>query len=1024
MELTTGYYVALTVLTTACVLSFVAAVMGAVSRRRMPAIEHACWVVVLLRLAVPPFVATPVSGFPIESPTAEIAVSDENVARSEAMNAFEEAERFPDSAVSMSSDPIAGSFADASGTQVPESVEPPSPPLAQSNVEPSRSTEVAAETDAVAETAIAPSVGREETPIAAVPASIRPVHILAGIWLLGSMVTLCIAIRSYRAFGRLLRLTNPASDDLREIANSVREELGLRTTPELRTLAARIPPLVWARIGRPVVVLPEELEPLQKTETRRLLIAHEFAHIRRGDHRVRWLELFALVIWWWCPLYWFARSRLRRAEETACDAVILNHWPDRAGEYAQAILDTVEYLAGARPLPQMATGGLGSLRGVKERLLAIKDQRAASSPRLQLVARSVLLVGLALSSILFVRADESSLAGETSEATEFQSEQAATPKDEIQQQTKAMLQTKRVLQRQKIEDRLDANVELELNGLTIRQSVKEVARVTGLKVVLDTKSLKAAGISDLEFVDMKLQAISLRSALKVLLTEFGLVYRVDAEQLVVTVPVAVKLKDNCRAKYSMREPVGSRVAWVGELVKPDGSSVQGLFLTDESGKSRRLLEGTLTTKPAWSRRGRFIAIAGAKSGDRAYPLLIVEVESGKIDDTGVQGAGASWSRNGRFVACSTAFVDGRATTDGVPTDGCIGLWDTKERKLKLVSPPGHSYAIAGDSSRGGAIEPKWSPNGKWIAWRQISVSNIAGKKSIDSQIWIGDGSERVWPTPRKGLRLAFAKAGSSFRWSQNSWSLSRVDPAGEINVPVADLKAEFPSVPHELMGAMTWEYLNRVDPLPYVAAGKVNRKLAATVLGRKIYVDEITAATEEKNRKVLSKKAFEAYVRKTRGKTLYELINKRIMMKYVADNGLEVSDAELKSIIKQAESRPAEIMGRRGASVTASRQRGQRNMQVCLRRWATLQWKFSGSLYKKHGGRVGITAFGGTIAWDAQNKLIEEHVKAGDIMFHLEEAEDQFRIHAQIDHFADSYPQGDRLKEILETPPYERTGRR
>jgi beta-lactamase regulating signal transducer with metallopeptidase domain len=60
----TTVHVLLSVLTVAVALSVIAVVLGLVTRRRCPALEHACWVVVLLRLAVPPFVPLVTPGLP------------------------------------------------------------------------------------------------------------------------------------------------------------------------------------------------------------------------------------------------------------------------------------------------------------------------------------------------------------------------------------------------------------------------------------------------------------------------------------------------------------------------------------------------------------------------------------------------------------------------------------------------------------------------------------------------------------------------------------------------------------------------------------------------------------------------------------------------------------------------------------------------------------------------------------------------------------------------------------------------
>jgi len=57
-------HVVLSILTVAAVLCFVSELFSCVTRQRWPAIEHALWMVVLLRLVIPPFLPLGIPGFP------------------------------------------------------------------------------------------------------------------------------------------------------------------------------------------------------------------------------------------------------------------------------------------------------------------------------------------------------------------------------------------------------------------------------------------------------------------------------------------------------------------------------------------------------------------------------------------------------------------------------------------------------------------------------------------------------------------------------------------------------------------------------------------------------------------------------------------------------------------------------------------------------------------------------------------------------------------------------------------------
>ena len=73
---------------------------------------------------------------------------------------------------------------------------------------------------------------------------------------------------------------------------------------------------------RPVVLLPASASGWP-AERLRVVLLHELAHVRRGD----WMLLMAAealrCIWWFNPLVWAVRGRLRRESEHAADDLVL-----------------------------------------------------------------------------------------------------------------------------------------------------------------------------------------------------------------------------------------------------------------------------------------------------------------------------------------------------------------------------------------------------------------------------------------------------------------------------------------------------------------------------------------------------------------------------------------------------------------------------------------------------------------------------------------------------------------------------
>lgn len=228
-----------------------------------------------------------------------------------------------------------------------------------------------------------------------------------------------------------------------------------------------------------------------------------------------------------------------------------------------------------------------------------------------------------------------------------------------------------------------------------------------------------------------------------------------------------ELPDGCDVLYKTLSPDGRFLAYVGEYTDDTGTKQYGLFVVENgSRKVRRLLETAVKTVPAWSPDSRRLAIGNSPGYGNRYPLVIVDVQSSEVSETGVQGVGAAWSPDGRFIAVSTEIVRGGNWSHGIPIDGRIGVWDVEKKKLSPVTPPGYNIEddIGGNYGMGGSFDPVWSPDGRWIAYRRITVF-IEGKRD--------ERSDEIWIADREGREFRKAFEGSKkVCWSADGKSLS------------------------------------------------------------------------------------------------------------------------------------------------------------------------------------------------------------------------------------------------------------
>ena len=208
------------------------------------------------------------------------------------------------------------------------------------------------------------------------------------VWIVGSVILASIeCVRISRLIMELGKATAPDARIERLVADIARR-MGIRV-PMTRVVPHLHSPVVWSFL-RPQLLWPSEF-PLAMTEDSvRGLIVHELAHLKRRDHWVGWMELLAGVAWWWNPLFWYVRHQLRQNAELACDAWVIEVIPKGRRAYAQALLTVCEWIS-SRTVPMPAAGvGTGGRRFIERRLTMILRERAS----LRLSRLGLLAVGL------------------------------------------------------------------------------------------------------------------------------------------------------------------------------------------------------------------------------------------------------------------------------------------------------------------------------------------------------------------------------------------------------------------------------------------------------------------------------------------------------------------------------------------------------------------------------------------------------------------------------------------------------
>lgn len=299
--------------------------------RERPAVRHALWVVVLVKFVTPPLVAWPLTIQELR----EVVV--------------------PASVVTTASAEIDGTH---------EIVEAES-----------HHSSMADENSHARLDVTGPSAAGEHATVSQTqPQSDRITLVILMSWVLGAISYTAFQIVLLVKHARLVQRCVGAPSRLQQEVRHMATQLRLR--PPRTLVSGRIlSPFIWC-LGPLRLIWPEALSSPAELDRTRGVMAHELAHVRRGDHWVAWLELLAGVAWWWNPLFWLVRRELRESSEMACDALAIAANPECRREYAELLLELSAGFKTGAPAHVLAVSA-GAPSSFERRLAMILSDRVS-----------------------------------------------------------------------------------------------------------------------------------------------------------------------------------------------------------------------------------------------------------------------------------------------------------------------------------------------------------------------------------------------------------------------------------------------------------------------------------------------------------------------------------------------------------------------------------------------------------------------------------------------------------------------
>jgi len=343
------------------VLILILLVADAILRRRVRAVfRYWIWMLVLVKLVLPPSLGSPVSvgtwfGDTLDVPTASLLEPEPPLA-------------------------VEPEIAELPPT-ISAILAPPDPRIAEPFVQPSAAKPVS------------PAELAEKRPSIQTPAvSLSSQGLLLVVW--AAVVLALVLLLIQRAFfvrGLLGQSEEASRDTLNELENC-RRRLGLRRAVALRLSPNATSPAVCGLL-RPVILIPQSIAPRLQAHDLQAVLLHELAHVKRGDLWVNLVQTLLQIAYFYNPLLWLANAMIRRTREQAVDETVLVAMGETARQYPEILVNIAKLAFTRRPtLSLRLIGVVESKSALTARIKHILSRPIPKTARLGLLGLLTIVV--------------------------------------------------------------------------------------------------------------------------------------------------------------------------------------------------------------------------------------------------------------------------------------------------------------------------------------------------------------------------------------------------------------------------------------------------------------------------------------------------------------------------------------------------------------------------------------------------------------------------------------------------------
>lgn len=206
-------------------------------------------------------------------------------------------------------------------------------------------------------------------------------QILLLVWIAGVVCFLAVVVfRALRIQRDLRRHRTEPDMELECEFVQLAQMSGLKSRPRLCLIVGISQPFVWG-LTRGCIYLPMDFSTQGTAAQRRLVLAHELAHVVRWDALVNAVQILVQAMFWFHPLVWWLNRELRHEREKCCDEMAVALLEVDSRVYGSALVERVAgYYQRACPSSSLAISGKAKDLEDRLRALTVPGRRFHSRP--------------------------------------------------------------------------------------------------------------------------------------------------------------------------------------------------------------------------------------------------------------------------------------------------------------------------------------------------------------------------------------------------------------------------------------------------------------------------------------------------------------------------------------------------------------------------------------------------------------------------------------------------------------------